>query len=245
MGVPVIGCDCPVCTSTNPRNQRTRTGVAVTTPQGRFLIDTPPELRLQMLRERISRIEAVIYTHAHADHLLGLDDLRIFGYMRKAPVDLYCEEDVETTIRRTFAYAFAADPGLHSRPELRFHRIGVKPFELLGVTIRPVRLLHGHLPVLGYRIGNVAFCTDCKTIPEETWGELKNLDTLILDALWEEPHPTHFSVSEALAAIERLQPRRAFLTHISHRLDYEQTNARLPAGVELAYDGLQIPWQET
>jgi phosphoribosyl 1,2-cyclic phosphate phosphodiesterase len=243
MGVPMIGCDCRVCTSANPRNQRMRTGVAVHAPQGTFLIDTPQELRLQLIRERIGRVEAVLFTHSHADHLLGLDDLRIFGYKRKAPVDLYCEAPVEAAIRQTFAYAFTDDPSLHSRPDLAFRRIGVDPFPLLGVTVRPLRLMHGQLPVLGFRIGDVAFCTDCNAISEESWDTLRGLDTLVLDALWEEEHPTHFNVRQAVAVIERLQPRRAYLTHVSHRLDYDETNARLPRGIELAYDGLQLPFK--
>ncbi|MCA9054753.1 MAG: MBL fold metallo-hydrolase [Planctomycetaceae bacterium] len=242
MGVPMIGCHCDVCTSSNPKNQRTRTGVAVHAPEGTFLIDTPPELRLQLVRERIDMVEAVVYTHAHADHLLGLDDLRIFGYKRRAPVDLYCEAAVEASIRQTFAYAFSSDPGDHSRPDLAFRRIGLEPFDLLGFTIRPLRLMHGKLPVLGFRIGDVAFCTDCNSIPPESREILRGIDTLVLDALWEgDPHPTHYNVEQALEVVEDLQPRQTYFTHVSHRLDYDRTNARLPRGVELAYDGLQIP----
>lgn len=241
MGVPMIGCRCDVCTSTNPKNNRTRTGVAVFAPDGTFLIDTSPELRIQLVRERIDMVLAVLYTHAHADHLLGLDDLRIFGYKRKAPVDLYCEEGVEASIRQTFSYAFSADPGDHSRPALEFQRIGTEPFELLGQTVQPVRLLHGQLPVLGFRIGNVAFCTDCNSIPAESRELLAGLDTLILDALWEgDPHPTHYSVEQALEVIADLKPRQTYLTHVSHRLDYERMNDKLPKGVELSYDGQRI-----
>lgn len=242
-GVPMIGCHCAVCTSTNPRNQRTRTGVAVEGPEGTFLIDTPPELRLQMVREKIETIGGVVYTHAHADHLLGLDDLRVVGYRRKAAVPLYCEADVEAAIRRTFSYAFDPEPGQHSRPDLVFHRIGLDPFALLGMTVVPVRLMHGRLPVLGFRVGDVAFCTDCSAIPGESLDRLRGLDTLVIDALWEEEHPTHFNVAGAVRMIETLAPRRAYLTHVSHRLDYEATNARLPRRVELAYDGLRIPFR--
>ncbi|MEZ6056082.1 MAG: MBL fold metallo-hydrolase [Planctomycetaceae bacterium] len=243
MGVPMIGCHCPVCMSTDPRDQRTRTGVAVSTPQGNFLIDTSPELRLQLTREKIDLIEAVIYTHAHADHLLGVDDLRIFGYKRQAPVPLYCEAAVETTIRQTFPYAFTTDASENSRPNLEFRRIDTTPFTLLGEEIQPIRLVHGTLPVLGFRLGNVAFCTDCNSIPEESWPLLEGLDVLILDALYDDPHPTHFSVPEALEVIARVAPKQAYLTHVSHRLGYRETNARLPAGVQLAYDGLKIPYK--
>lgn len=244
-GVPIIGCHCPVCTSPNPRNQRTRTGVAVRAPEGMFLIDTPPELRLQLLREKIDLIHAVCYTHSHADHLFGLDDLRLFGYRLHHAVPLYCEEIVERQIRASFSYAFAEpDPDLHhgALPQLEFRRIGTEPFPLLGLTVQPIRLLHGKLPVLGFRIGDVAFCTDVSSIPDESWPLLENLDVLIIDALREEGHATHFGIREALAAIEQAKPRRAFLTHVSHHLDYEATNARLPPHVELSYDGLRIPF---
>ncbi|MEZ6067892.1 MAG: MBL fold metallo-hydrolase [Planctomycetaceae bacterium] len=240
MGVPMIGCDCAVCTSSNPRDQRMRTGVAVHAPEGTFLIDTPPELRLQLVRERIGMAEAVIYTHAHADHILGLDDLRIFGYKRKRSVDLYCEQRVEAAIRQTFSYAFDTTQGLHSRPDLAFQTIGTEPFELLGYRIRPIRLMHGTLPVLGFRINDVAFCTDCNAIPDESWPLLEGLETLIIDALFDEEHPTHFSVPQAIAVSERVRPRRTYFTHVSHRLGYEATNARLPQGIELAYDGLRV-----
>lgn len=242
MGVPMIGCECAVCTSTNPRDQRTRTGVAITAPEGTFLIDTPPELRIQLTREKIGMIEAVVYTHAHADHLLGVDDLRIFGFKRKAPVTLYCEANVEATIRQTFPYAFDNGVSESSRPSLDFRRIDTTPFMLLGLKIQPIRLLHGSLPVLGFRVGNVAFCTDCNAIPPESWPLLEGIDVLVLDALCEEPHATHFSVPQALEVIDQLRPQRAYLTHVSHRLGYLTTNARLPDGVELAYDGLQIPF---
>ena len=242
MGVPMIGCRCEVCTSTNPRNSRTRAGALVSAKDGSFLIDTPPELRLQLIREQVELVGAVIFTHAHADHILGLDDLRIFGYKLKRPVLLYCEPDVEQTLRSMFAYAFQPRPegDVHSRPQLEFVTIGVEPFEVLGTRVQPFRLLHGNTPVLGFRIGDVAYATDCNEIPEESWPYLQGLDTLVLDALWEEPHPAHFNVSQAVEVIEKVRPRRAFLTHVSHRLDYEKTNARLPANVELAYDGLKV-----
>lgn len=243
MGVPMIGCRCSVCTSLEPRNQRTRAGAAVRTPGGGFLIDTPPELRLQLVREQIDAIQAVVYTHAHADHIMGLDDVRIFGYKLKGPVRLYCEADVERVLHNTFSYAFDDPPpgNQHSRPQLEFVRIGCEPFELAGVVVRPFRLLHGRTPVLGFRIGNIAYATDCNAIPDESWPLLEDLDALVIDALWEEPHPTHFNVTQALEVIERVQPKRAFLTHVSHRLDYDATNARLPSNVKLAHDGLQLP----
>ena len=244
-GVPIIGCHCPVCTSTDPRNNRTRTGVAVKTPQGTFLIDTSPELRIQLLRERIDLVQAVVYTHSHADHLFGLDDLRLFGYRLKHAVPLYCEEVVEKQIRAAYGYAFAPiDPELHygAVPQLELRRIGLAPFELLGERIQPIRLMHGKLPVLGFRIGNVAFCTDVSFIPDESWPLLEGLDVLILDALRDEPHATHFGIPQALAVVERVRPKQTYLTHVSHYLEYTETNARLPAGVQLSHDGLVIPF---
>ena len=244
-GVPMIGCHCAVCRSTNPKNQRTRTGVLVQAPEGNFLIDTPPELRLQLVRENIDVAHAVIFTHGHADHLFGLDDLRIFGYYLQKPIPLYCEDEVERRIRSSFDYAFDdALAGTHfgATPQLEMHAIGEEPFALLGVVVRPIRLWHGKLAVLGFRINDVAFCTDVSRIPEASWPLLERLDTLVLDALREKPHPTHFNLAQALEVVERVRPRKTFLTHIAHTLEHEATNARLPKDVELAYDGLRIPF---
>lgn len=244
-GVPVIGCHCPVCESTDPHNNRTRTGVAVRSPGGIFLIDTSPELRIQLLREKIELAEAVIYTHSHADHLFGLDDLRLFGYRLDRAIPLYCEEIVEKQIRAAFSYAFDTNlSDLHhgAVPLLELHRIGLEPFEVLGQHVQPIRLMHGRLPVLGFRFADVAFCTDVSLIPDESWPLLEGLDTLVIDALRDEPHATHFGIPQALEAVERLKPKRTYLTHVSHHLDYQSTNARLPAGVELSYDGLRIPY---
>jgi len=219
----------------------------VDAPEGKFLIDTSPELRVQLLREKVDLIHAAIFTHSHADHIFGLDDLRIFGYHLEHPVRLYCEENVERQIRTSFNYAFE-DPfpnnHLGAIPKLEFHRIGIEPFEVCGLTVRPIRLLHGRLPVLGFRIHDVAFCTDVSRIPDESWPLLEGLDVLIIDALREKPHATHFSVGQSLEVIERVKPRQAYLTHISHNLEHEATNARLPSGVELAYDGLRIRYSD-
>lgn len=243
VGVPVIGCRCPVCTSTNPKNNRTRTGVLVRAPEGDFLIDTPPELRIQLLREKVAVVHAAIYTHSHADHIFGLDDLRIFGYRLDREIPLYCEEVVERQLRLAFNYAFEPlDPDAHhfAVPKLRFQRITTEPFEVLNQPIRPIRLLHGKLPILGFRLNDVAYCTDVSAIPDESWALLEGLETLVIDALRDQPHPTHFSVGQALEVIERVKPQRAYFTHVSHSLEYDATNARLPANVELSYDGQRI-----
>ncbi len=197
-----------------------------------------------MTREKIGIVHAVLYTHSQADHLLGRDDLRIgTGYLQ-ADVPIYCEKEVEQVVRTTFAYAF--DPVARTYPaggvpRLAFHTIRTEPFELLGVRVTPIRLLHGYQPTLGYRFGDVAYCTDVKEIPPDSLSLLEGLDVLILDCLRDEPHLTHMNVEEALAVIARLRPKRALFTHISHRLEHEATSRRLPPGVELAYDGLRIP----
>lgn len=244
-GVPMIGCHCAVCSSNNPKNKRNRCGVAVLHPEGNFLIDTPPELRLQLIRERIDLIHAVLYTHSHADHIFGMDDLRLFGHYLGAPVPLYCEEPVEQQLRQSFQYAFVPpSPNAHrgAVPDLKFQRISLTPFELFGVTVQPIRLMHGKLPVLGFRIQDVAYCTDVSDVPAESWQQLEGLDVLVIDALREKPHPTHFSIGQALEVVDRVRPRRTYFTHIAHSLEHEATNARLPDGVELGYDGLRIPY---
>ena len=242
-GVPVIGCDCDVCTSADPRNRRTRCGVAVGLPKGTLLIDSPPELRVQLLREGIGRIHAVAYTHEHADHLFGLDDLRIFPQYLGRDLPVFCNDEVEARIRKAFDYAF--DPAVQcypagGLPRLVFHRIENEPFDVLGAEVIPLRLQHGRYNVLGFRIGDVAYCTDTNGIPDESLKQLRGLRVLILDALRRRPHPTHFSLDEALAVIAKLKPERALLTHISHDLDHAAVAAELPPGVELAYDGLRF-----
>lgn len=243
-GVPVLGCDCAVCKSDDPRNRRTRPSVFLRLPGGDVLIDTAPELRLQMLREGLSHASAILYTHNHADHLFGLDDARLFPRSIGGPVPIFCEGQTEETIRRAYAYAFtdsASRLPSGGVPQLRFERIEPgAPFTVLGQSIMPIRLEHGHFRVLGFRVGGLAYCTDVNRIPEESWPLLADLDVLVLDALRPNRHPTHFSLPEALAVVERLQPRRTYLTHLSHSFDHGPTEAGLPAGVALAYDGLSI-----
>jgi phosphoribosyl 1,2-cyclic phosphate phosphodiesterase len=244
VGVPAIGCGCPVCTSDNPRNRRTRCGLALGLPGGNLLVDTPPDLRQQLLRERIGIVHAVLYTHEHADHIFGLDDLRLMQFYLGGPVPLYCEPAVERRIRKSFDYAFQPGERLHTGaiPQLAMRSIDLEPFQVLGVTVIPMRLHHGHtVPVLGFRFGNVAYCTDVNAIPPESMDRLRELDVLVLDCLRREPHATHFGLQEALGIVEELRPMRTLLTHMSHNFDHDTTNAELPAGVELAYDGLEVP----
>ncbi|MGN6545826.1 MAG: MBL fold metallo-hydrolase [Aureliella sp.] len=245
VGVPVIGCGCEVCTSHDPKNQRTRSAALVGLPEGNLLIDTPPELRLQLVREGVGIVHAVAFTHEHADHIFGLDDLRLFPFVLKAPVPLYCEPFVEARLRHSFDYAFNNNlPETHpgATPKLEPRPLGLEPLEILGARVEPMRLAHGpRFNVLGFRIGNIAYCTDTNSIPEESYQILEGVEYFIVDALRLEPHATHFHVDAALAAVERVRPRKAYLTHVSHELEYHRTCAWLPEGVELAYDGLNLP----
>ncbi|MEX2173844.1 MAG: MBL fold metallo-hydrolase [Pirellulaceae bacterium] len=244
VGVPSLGCGCEVCTSADPRDKRTRCAALIGLPQGNLLIDTPPDLRQQLLRERVGIVHAALYTHEHADHLFGLDDLRLFPFYLGGPVPLYCETRVEQRIRKSYDYAFRDEAQTHQGavPQLVFRPIGLEPFDVLGGRVTPVRLLHGpRFTVLGFRIGNVAYCTDVNQIPPDSMELLRGLDVLVLDALRIRPHVTHFSLDEAIDVARKLAPRRTIFTHISHDLGHEQTNARLPAGIELGYDGQRVP----
>ncbi len=243
VGVPTLGCDCRVCQSSDPRNKRLRSSIVMGLPEGNLLVDTPPDLRTQLLREQIPLIHAVAYTHAHADHLFGLDDVRLFPFRLGHSMPLYCEAVVEQQIRQSFNYAFMDLPQTHSGsvPQLEFRRITTEPFQVLGATLQPIRLLHGpRFQVLGFRIGDIAYCTDVKTIPEMSWPLLRGLRVLILDTLRRTPHATHMHLDAAIETIEQLQPEQAYLTHLSHDLDHEATEAQLPTHIRLAYDGLRI-----
>ena len=247
VGVPAIGCSCEVCRSGHPRNQRTRCAVIVGLPEGNLLIDTPPDLRQQLLRENIGIVHAALFTHEHADHLHGLDDLRLFQFYLGHPVPIYCEDKVSDRIQRVFDYAFSDIEPTHvgATPKLSLRSIRDEPFDVLGQQIIPVRLLHGpRFEVLGFRIGNVAYCTDTSEIPAESWPKLGGLDVLILDALRKRPHISHMSLDEAIATAEKLEAKRTIFTHISHEMDHETINKQLPRGMELGYDGLRIQLTE-
>jgi phosphoribosyl 1,2-cyclic phosphate phosphodiesterase len=243
VGVPTIGCGCAVCTSQDPRNNRTRCSAIVGLPDGNLLIDTSPDLRTQLLREGIGMVHAVIFTHEHVDHLYGLDDLRLFPFALGHSVPLYCERRVEDRIRHAFDYAFHAIEQTHvgAVPQLEIRPIGLEPIEILGQSIQPVRLFHGpRFEVLGFRIGNVAYCTDTNGLPNKTIDLLQGLDVLVLDALRTDPHPTHFSIDEAMAMADKLGAKQTYFTHVSHEFDFESTNRRLPANRQLAFDGQRI-----
>jgi phosphoribosyl 1,2-cyclic phosphate phosphodiesterase len=242
VGVPVVGCGCGVCTSDDPRDQRTRTSVLLGLPGGTLLVDTTPDLRAQLLRERIGRVDAVLYTHEHVDHLYGLDDVRPICFARGGPIPVYCEELVEDRIRRAFDYAFETAPvpggGI---PKLEFERITTAPFEILGARVVPLRLRHGVFDVLGFRFGTLAYCTDTNGVPEQTYGLLEGLDILVLDCLRHSRHSTHFSLEESLAVAKRVGAKRTLLIHFSHEISHRDVSATLPPGVELAFDGLTVP----
>jgi phosphoribosyl 1,2-cyclic phosphate phosphodiesterase len=243
VGIPMVGCDCAVCQSSNPRNHRYRCAVLIGTRQGNLLIDTPPELRLQLLREKVKVVHAVLFTHYHADHLFGLDDVRPFPRLLGGPVPLYCTGEVERKIRTAFAYAFHADNEhlpIGYLPKLVFHRITEEPFTVLGQRIVPIPLEHAQFDVFGFRLDDVAYCTDVSRIPPESWPLLEGLRMLVLDALRFRSNPGHFNIGEALEVIDRLKPGRAYLTHMSHDVEHDATNRMLPPGVELAYDGLKF-----
>lgn len=243
VGVPMLGCDCPVCQSSDPHNQRYRCAALIETPRGRILIDTPPELRLQLLRAHVGFVHAVLYTHYHADHLFGLDDLRPMPRQLGGPVPLYCTGEVEGKIRQSFSYAFgpaAAELPPGFIPKLTFQRITSEPFTVLGERVVPVPLEHAHFDVFGFRIGDVAYCTDVNKIPQASWPRLEGLQVLVLDALRQAPHPAHFGLDEALDVIAKLRPRQAYLTHMSHEFDHAALSKHLPPNIQPAYDGLSF-----
>jgi phosphoribosyl 1,2-cyclic phosphate phosphodiesterase len=243
VGVPCVGCGCEVCTSENPKNQRMRCALALGLPEGNLLIDTPPDLRSQLLREKIGVIHAVLYTHDHADHVFGLDDLRLFPHYLGHQLPVYCEDFVEARIRKSFDYAFAADNHGYAGgvPQLDLRRIATEPLDLLGQRVVPMRLIHGKFSVLGFRFGNIAYCTDTNGIPPESMTLLEGLDVLILDALRQRSHVTHFGLDQAIEVARQLRPNRTLFTHMCHDLEHEATNATLPQGMELAYDGMRLP----
>lgn len=234
----MIGCDCAVCTSKDPRDRRTRTSAVFELPGGNVLIDTGPELRLQCVAHGIRRVDAILYTHHHADHVVGLDDVRRFNWLNRAAMPVYGNARTLENLRRMFPYAFVDDPDYPSaKPELR-PRVADGPFDVCGARIVPLPYLHGALPVLGFRVGTIAYCPDCSFIPDETRPLLAGLDVLILDALRRRPHPTHFNLEQAVAEAHRLGAKRTYFTHIAHELRHAETEAELPAGMYLAYDGL-------
>jgi phosphoribosyl 1,2-cyclic phosphate phosphodiesterase len=204
------------------------------------IVDTTPDFRAQVLRARVTRLDAILYTHAHADHILGLDDVRPFNYRQRAPIPIYGNAETLETIQRVFRYAFDPEPTESTVPKLDLHVMDGEPFDLLGLEFTPVRLAHGRGTTIGYRFGQAAYLTDHSDIPESSLKSLQNLDVLFLDALRHRVHPTHTTVARALEWVEQLKPRRAFFTHMCHDLPHASTEATFPDHVRLAYDGLEL-----
>lgn len=238
----MIGCACPVCRSLDHRDQRLRVSVHLEVEGRSLVVDTGPDFRQQMLRAHIGQLDGILFTHEHKDHTAGLDDVRAFNFRQQQEMPIFAEPRVLEQLKREFAYVFAEHkyPGV---PQVSLHPIADDqlPFEVLGLRVQPLRALHYKLPVLGFRIGDMAYLTDANQLPDSTMDQLRGADTIVLNALRHEPHISHFSLSEAVAILEDLKPRRAYLTHISHQLGrHREVEAQLPPWVRLAYDGLQV-----
>jgi len=239
-GVPMIGCRCGTCRSSDPRDRRSRPSVLLELGGGvRVLIDTTPDLRSQALACGLDRVDAILFTHCHADHVMGLDDVRRFNVLQKAAIPCYSDAGTLKELRRTFSYIFESKDEGGGIPRIHLYALG-GAFSIGGEEIVPVPVWHGGREILGFRVRNFAYLTDCSGIPDTSWPLLEGLHTLAVDALRHRPHPTHFTVEQALAVSARLGARRTWLTHICHDLPHAATNAALPAGVELAYDGLVL-----
>jgi phosphoribosyl 1,2-cyclic phosphate phosphodiesterase len=240
-GVPVIGCKCPTCTSSDPRNKRTRASVYVETDEGsRLIIDTGPEVRMQSLREGLTRIDAVLYTHFHADHTAGIDDLKAFNAALGGVLPCYGDAPTGASLRDRFAYAFAGTPWVGLIPHISYTNVDREPFYVGKTCIQPIPMRHGSIRATGYRIGGFAYLTDTSGVPAASRELLSGVSVCVIDALRWEPHPTHLSVPEALEVIGSVGAGHGFLTHVSHALEHGATNARVGPDVEVAYDGLEL-----
>jgi phosphoribosyl 1,2-cyclic phosphate phosphodiesterase len=239
-GVPMIGCECATCRSTDPHDNRLRPSIFIETSNARVLVDAGPDLREQALRHRIARVDAIVFTHGHADHILGMDDVRRFNALMDGSMPCYGDAATLEDIRRMFSYVFdPATPKGGGLPQLDL-RVIDGPFSVGDIHLQPVPIWHGRRRILGFRVGAFAYLTDCSRIDEAAWPLLERLEVLVLDALREKPHPTHFSLSDAIATAARIGAARTFFTHMAHDLPHEATNARLPDGMRLAHDGLVL-----
>ena len=238
--VPLIGCDCAVCASTNPRNKRSRSSILISCKEGNILVDTSTDLRFQALSNNIRRISAVLFTHAHADHIHGIDELRSFNFLQKERIPCYGDRNTVDRITAMFSYIFEGTWKGGGIPRLDMNPVEAGDFTVLGKTIKAVPVMHGDLQIFGYRLGPFAYVTDCSSIQPESMKMLEGLDLLVLGALRFSPHATHFSVHQALEVVRSLKPRRTILTHMGHEIEYEKASRELPEGVEPGYDGMRI-----
>lgn len=239
MGVPTIGCDCAVCHSSDPHDRRTRPSIMVEYGGHLILIDTTPDFREQAIREGIQTVDAVLYTHTHADHILGIDDLRPISFHRPEKIPLYARPEAVEVLRSMFRYIFDADYKFGGIARVELKNID-GPIELFGARFEPITVVHGDTEIYGYRFGSAAYLTDFSDIPESSMTKLEGLEILFLDALRHKPHPTHSTVENSLRIVRQLKPKRAFFTHICHDLAHEETNAILPPDVRLSYDGMKL-----
>jgi phosphoribosyl 1,2-cyclic phosphate phosphodiesterase len=240
VGVPSVGCHCDVCTSSDPRDNRLRPSILVSYADRHVVIDTTPDFRAQALRIGLQRLDAVVFTHSHADHVMGLDDVRPFNFRQKERIPIYAAADTMANIQRCFQYIFDDAKKESNVPQLDARLIDGAPFDLFGLEFVPVPILHGSQPVLGFRFGAAAYLTDHSEIPERSMELLRDLDVLFLDALRYKPHPTHSTVDHSTRTAQKLGARRTFFTHISHDLRHERAESLLPPGVRLAFDGLEL-----
>jgi len=239
VGVPTPGCHCRVCQSADPRDNRLRPSVLLEYGGHNVVIDTTPDFRTQVLRAKLDRLDAVLYTHSHADHLMGLDDVRPFNFRQGTHIPIFADAGTLSDIQRCFPYIFRCEARQSSVPQLEVHTLN-GPFNLFGQEFVPIRLLHGRSSIFGFRFGSAAYLTDHSDIPPESMEQLRGLDVLFLDALRHKPHPTHSTVEHSIQTVQQLAPRRAFFTHISHDLPHGETESALPPHIRLAYDGLEI-----
>jgi len=242
MGVPTIGCGCEVCRSSDPHDKRLRPSILLKYADKVVLVDTTPDFRTQALREGLTQIDAVLYTHAHADHILGLDDLRPLSFLHGGKIPLYARKDVAVRIKKMFSYIFDGKYKFGGLAQVELNVID-GPVDLFGARFEPVKVLHGEAEIFGYRFGSGAYLTDFSSIPEDSFAQLQDLDVLFLDALRHTPHPTHSTIENSLKIVNRLKPRRAFFTHIAHDLPHEATNATLPPNVQLCHDGMKLDFE--
>jgi phosphoribosyl 1,2-cyclic phosphate phosphodiesterase len=239
-GVPVVGCRCAVCTSDDPRNKRLRQSVKIELNGKILLIDTTPDLRLQLLRDPIPRLDFILFTHSHADHLMGLDDVRPFNFRQRETLHAFASAPTAKAIRRAFSYIWSDSQVGGGKPQIELHEVD-GPFRHDGIDIVPIPVRHGDWTILGYRIGSFAYITDTNGIPDQSLPLLEGIDTLALDGLRPSPpHPTHFTIGEAVAASQRVAPRMTYLIHLAHEVDHATVEATLPENVRLAWDGMRL-----